>query len=509
MDLFMETVKGKYPISTNMGSAKNWLDKDGNPEPDCQLWMLKSLAFLPFGLDHFYLRSPLTAMPKLILGMGITGLIVARQIYRVPIDNLTFYASLSAAASWWLWDLAQIFSEGDRVLQYGMATPFDFYTGIGQGMITDKPTEYVTEASYPMWLFGIAFGFIGLDSLIAQNGGQMLRKATEFALFLWCVITIADSKNTSTGGWITALVFGLFLGTIIIAEYFAVAGIVFGGEPLRDGIKFTDKQDKQYNSFFSWLVKNTFLSDETKAKVIKDLAYGGISAEELKAMFEIKHKATLDPNAVKEPKEKEDGTWISYVIMLAAPFLIILNWIVIGCQAIYYAVFPAAAVMAAQSKATLKAMKIQAEMVEKAQAAASPAALAGGLGVPASPAALAAGLVPDLPGTPGALAGGLGVPTALPGPAGGLGVPASPAALAGGLVPGLPSTPGAPLPGLPGAPLPAPAAPLPAANAPAPKMSGGARKQELSLESQVMGASIAALIAGGALKGIVDYLISQ
>ena len=401
-DTFMQTVKGKYPISTNMGAAKNWLDEAGNPQPDCQLWMLKLLTCMPFGFDHFYLRSPLTAMPKMILGAGM----LAGTLYPVEpkYRSLSIIAAIFGAGAWWLWDIAQVFTEGDRVLQYGMATPFDFYTGIGQGMITDKPTQYVTEANYPMWLFGIALGFCGLDSLIAQNGGQALRKVTEFALFIWCVITIADYKRASVSGWIVALVFGVFLGTIIVAEYFAVIGIVFGGEPFRDGINFTEKQDMQYNSFFSWLIKNTALSDETKAKVIKDLAYGGVSAEELKAMFEIKHKTEVQPE--REPAEKEDGTWISYVIMLAAPFLIIFNWIVMGCQAVYYAVFPAAAVIAAQSRATVKMMEAEAKARE------------------------------------------------------------------------------------------------------IPVMTGGA-KNELSLESQIMGASIAALIAGGSLKALVDYLVTQ
>jgi hypothetical protein len=260
-------------------------------------------------------------------------------------------------------------------------------------------------------------------------------------------------------------VFGVFLGTIIIAEYFAVAGIVFGGEPFVDGIKFSDKQNNQYNSFFSWLIKNTFLDDVTKEKVIKDLAYGGISAATLKAMFEIKHKTESHPD--KEPTKKEDGTWISYVIMLAAPFLILMNWIIMGCQAIYYAIFPAAAVMAAQSKATLKAMEAQSAAV----AAANPASVAASLGVPTS--------LPPVP-TQASVAASLGVPTSLPP------VPtqASVAASLGLRRPPKPTTP------------------KPVA------MKGGAR-EDLSLESQIMGVSIVALIAGGSLKGLVDYLMTE
>jgi hypothetical protein len=39
--------------------------------------------------------------------------------------------------------------------------------------------------------------------------------------------------------------------------------------------------------------------------------------------------------------------------------------------------------------------------------------------------------------------------------------------------------------------------------------SGGARKEELSTEAQIMAATVVALIAGGSLKGLVDYLMVE
>jgi hypothetical protein len=38
---------------------------------------------------------------------------------------------------------------------------------------------------------------------------------------------------------------------------------------------------------------------------------------------------------------------------------------------------------------------------------------------------------------------------------------------------------------------------------------GGARKEELSTEAQIMAATVVALIAGGSLKGLVDYLMVE
>ena len=39
--------------------------------------------------------------------------------------------------------------------------------------------------------------------------------------------------------------------------------------------------------------------------------------------------------------------------------------------------------------------------------------------------------------------------------------------------------------------------------------AGGAREEPLSTEAQIMGATVIALIAGGSLKGLVDYLMKE
>jgi len=41
------------------------------------------------------------------------------------------------------------------------------------------------------------------------------------------------------------------------------------------------------------------------------------------------------------------------------------------------------------------------------------------------------------------------------------------------------------------------------------KQTGGAREESLTTEAQIMGATVIALIAGGSLKGLVDYLMPQ
>jgi hypothetical protein len=41
------------------------------------------------------------------------------------------------------------------------------------------------------------------------------------------------------------------------------------------------------------------------------------------------------------------------------------------------------------------------------------------------------------------------------------------------------------------------------------KQTGGARDEPLTTEAQIMGATVIALIAGGSLKGLIDYLMPQ
>ena len=40
-------------------------------------------------------------------------------------------------------------------------------------------------------------------------------------------------------------------------------------------------------------------------------------------------------------------------------------------------------------------------------------------------------------------------------------------------------------------------------------LKGGAREEPLSTEAKIMGAVVIALVAGGSLKGLVDYLIAD
>ena len=295
-----------------MGAAKSSVSRsEPVPKPDVPLFWLQVLSAIPLtgflGIDHWFARSPLTGLAKMLTfgGFGV----------------------------WYVWDWAQTWFESERVMNYGLSAPLDmqFVGGVGQGMITDKPSVYKTNASYSLWLFGIIFGFLGIDSLIASNGGQFLRKLVEFFLFALCFSTIVNIWNTGiTFGWICAVIFGSFLASIIIAEYISVLSVVLGGNVFSEGIHFTNKQDKQFNGFFSWLIKNTSFSDERKAQIVKDLQYGGVSAEEIVKMFKIMHPSEI--KAEKMQEEEQDGeesssSWVSFFLLMASPFLILWNFI--------------------------------------------------------------------------------------------------------------------------------------------------------------------------------------
>ena len=85
-------------------------------------WLYLTLVILPtglLGLDHLLLRSPLTAVLKLILNVPLFGF-------------------------WYFYDIAQALGERDLVKKFGIAIPYYGPTGIGAGIFTG--TEGLQES---------------------------------------------------------------------------------------------------------------------------------------------------------------------------------------------------------------------------------------------------------------------------------------------------------------------------------------------------------------------------
>jgi hypothetical protein len=424
-----------------------------------------------------------------------------------------------------------------------MSAPLDIVTGIGQGMFTDKSFSYNTKAPYSSWIVGIIFGFIGIDSLLAKNGGQFLRKLLEFMLFIGSVIIIINIWNggLSTGAIIGIILWSMiasFLGSIIIAEYISVMSVVIGGEMFTKGIEFTEAEDKQYNSFFAWLIKNAGFDEERQAEIVRDLQYGGIPANKLREMFEIRHtsESTGTDSASKIKSDKTSSSWVSFFLLFCSPFLIIWNFILFIAFIIaqgFISVTPWAPAVLAGKIAGAIAVK---------KAGLGP--LAKELGLPNIPVddsklGKLGGIAKMMESTGAAITGAVGkVNESLKGSVGQIGQRTtgyndgltdsvtSAAQSTGAAITGAAKSTGTAI-GAAGKSVAdslnpvnkvlgglKPASGLAgvlssAAKTIAPAQAGGARAEPLSTEAQVFGAVTMALIGGGVIKGLVDYLITE
>jgi hypothetical protein len=304
-DPFMKAAVGHYPLSENTGAARYWTT-DGLPHPDRPYLSLLviSILFGIIGIDHFWLRSPKTGFLKM-LTFGGFGL-------------------------WWLWDVVQLLTEKERVLNYGMTTPFDITTGIAQGMITDKKTNYQSKANYGIWAFTAIFSFLGFDSLfVMKNMGQGLRKLLEGGLVLASlviVLTIAtDGMPHGFFAWIGALIKVAFavtcltlFGTSVGVSWIKTLTKAMGPPEtlMQEGIIFSAKDDKLVNAQVESMLLATTTADDInrdeKLKKIKSqihmLKYGSILPQEFQSMFSVDHISNTTPEPPPSKEINENAT---------------------------------------------------------------------------------------------------------------------------------------------------------------------------------------------------------
>ena len=107
-----------------------------------------------FGLDHLWLRSPLSGFLKFIVNVFTLGL-------------------------WYFYDLLQIFGEKDFVMKNGLSAPFVGPLGIGAGMFIDSnPSANVAKAPYLFLLYMFLLWMpFGLDLYMAGDTQGALVKA--------------------------------------------------------------------------------------------------------------------------------------------------------------------------------------------------------------------------------------------------------------------------------------------------------------------------------------------
>ena len=131
---------------TTNGNGKNGEQEGGEGATYLSYEILLGLSVLGgfFGLDHLYLRSPLTALGKFLTNIFCFGL-------------------------WWLYDAAQIVFNRDVVKLYGLNLPGWGPIGIGAGvLVKDVPDQ--KHMRFLLYSAALFFGgLIGLDSFIVGD----------------------------------------------------------------------------------------------------------------------------------------------------------------------------------------------------------------------------------------------------------------------------------------------------------------------------------------------------
>ena len=152
------------------------VDVWGGPDRSYFTFVIISILFGFFGLDHFYLRSFGTGTQKLF----------------VNILSLGF---------WYWWDVIQIASDGQKIRTDGLSSPLDWVRGIGRGVFSapvankkvggkdakDADLGYGAKKSYLLYSFlAIFFGWLGADKFYMGELWQGLAKLIScFNIFLF------------------------------------------------------------------------------------------------------------------------------------------------------------------------------------------------------------------------------------------------------------------------------------------------------------------------------------
>jgi hypothetical protein len=134
--------------------------------------MIATIIFGFFGGDHFWLRSPLSGLMKLIVNIFTLGL-------------------------WYFYDLIQILGNEESVKKYGLSAPLFGPLGIGAGMFRDKNTpadEPVAKSPFRylayVILLLIPFTF-GIEYAVAGDmGGAGFKFLTSLFFFILAPIGI-------------------------------------------------------------------------------------------------------------------------------------------------------------------------------------------------------------------------------------------------------------------------------------------------------------------------------
>ena len=183
------------------------------------LWVLQLLTILPitgfFGIDHLFLRSPITALAKTFINICTLGL-------------------------WYFYDILQVTTDKDTVKEFGFSVPIYGPTGIGAGQLLE-PGETVSKDAISPWRFIIYCILVwlplGLDFFVAGDfvgGGLRFMTSAIFLLwplgFFWGCFNIyrafAKPDDLFKKG-----TYRIWPFTYFVDQYKSVAGVLAPGSP--------------------------------------------------------------------------------------------------------------------------------------------------------------------------------------------------------------------------------------------------------------------------------------
>lgn len=185
-------------------------------KPDLSKGTYQTLTLLGFtGLDHFYLRSPLTGLLKLVVSFFILSSLAGVTAGGSVVTVLTSVAALFIFSFWWLYDIATAFTEWDLVKQYGIQIPLTSKAGIGAGMFMDDnaipdPNNKNTPSTFIKYVLASLLP-IGLNNWVAGDSGGFIKTlvlcmtiiglipALMFMIRNWFVI-LFDTQSIFTQG---------------------------------------------------------------------------------------------------------------------------------------------------------------------------------------------------------------------------------------------------------------------------------------------------------------------
>lgn len=128
-------------------------------------WTLMVITVLGglFGLDHFWLRSPVSGVAKVFVNLFTFGL-------------------------WYVYDIVQIFKDKELVMKHGLSAPIVGPLGIGAGVFKDTNPDGISAKSPFRWFLYLILTMLpfGFDFFIAgDTNGAFARFLTSFIWFLW------------------------------------------------------------------------------------------------------------------------------------------------------------------------------------------------------------------------------------------------------------------------------------------------------------------------------------